>query len=266
MGAAEPSARRSSDEFPYGYELLRVGHLFVDDRYQRPLTRLVAKIVDDFDARLLGALYVSEREANRSYAVMDGQTRWTALRRLGFEVAPCLIYHDLSVAQEAQLFIHWQKDRLNNRPFHRFHASITAEDPESMAIDLLVRATGFELSDVSVGPVNIAAIGALERTYRRGPDTLRRTLQTIYQAWASHHIQATSGEMIAGIGYFFYRAEQDGLTVDDERLVRRLSISDPREILLRASHLRQGVGHGGGSPNYVADVILSEYKRRAPAA
>jgi hypothetical protein len=239
------------------FEVLTPSELFIDRDYQRPLSHFVDEIVEEYDPALVGTLFVSERR--KGYAVIDGQTRLEAMRRLGELQVPCLIYHGLTRQDEARIFARLQLKRRNIRPYHRFRAELFGGDPEAREVDAIVRAAGWTLSEFTSPTTGglIACVGALEAVYRMSPELLERTLVIIHSAYPEH---PGSAEMVRGLAYFLDHEE-----VDDDRLVAKLATVAPAELARRASALREGRGHGGASPRYMAEAIGALYRKRGLA-
>lgn len=260
---SKPRARRKTAAedgrrtWPYRFEMVALERLTVDERYQRPLTSFVETVAREYDPALLGTLIVSERR-DGTMAVIDGQTRCEGMRRNGEPEAPCLVYPDLSEAQEAQLFSDLQTKRRGMATYLRFRAALVARNPEAVAIREIVQAAGFEL-DVEEKPNTVKAIAALERVYRRDSALLITVMNVIAAAWPTDDVDGrASGDMIGGIAAFIARERK----VDIERLRDRLAATEPRTIKHRANALQEGSGSGGGGRiGYMADAILGVYMR-----
>jgi hypothetical protein len=245
----------SAQDWPYVFEVIAVDDLFVDESYQRPLTTFAARIEKKFDPALVGTLVVSRRADGR-HAVVDGQTRAEAIRRLGGTIAagvPCLVYYGLSRADEARLFARLQLERRGIASAHRFRAAVVAGDPEACAIERIANRVGYDIGAGSNGC--ISAVAALEKAYRRSPETLERVLSILRRAWGAAVMP--NGEVIRGLAYYLARN-----TVDDERMAARLATVTPGELKRRASALREGMGHGGGSDKYMAGAIEGIYRTK----
>lgn len=271
--AAKPNRRSKRADWPYRFELVPLDRLFIAAEYQRPLTSFVESVAREYDPALIGCLIVSEREDDR-FAVIDGQTRTEAMRRVvagdakdpdgqpvpwhGEAVAPCLVYIGLTVEDEARLFADLQTKRRGMATYLRFRAALVAKQPEAVAIAGIVRAAGFEL-DVQEKPDTVKAIAALEWTYRRDPAVLARVMGIIAAAWPDPSIEfRTGGDLIRGIALFITREKN----VDDNRLMDRLAGVTPRMLRHRANALQEGSGAGsGGRAAYMADAILGVYMR-----
>ena len=176
----------------------------VTEQYQRILNmKNVAGIVKNFDPAKLGVLVVSHR-ADGTYAVLDGQHRLTALRRLGYDAANCIVLEGMTIRQEADYFRRQNENKQSLRINDTFNASLWAEDAESLRIKELMDKYGFRHGK-SGQPMCICAIGALQRILRRfGDRTLELTLACIAATWP-HDSTILRGEMLAGLGEFWRR-------------------------------------------------------------
>jgi len=245
-----------ANAWPYRFELVPLDRLFVDDRYQRPLTSFARTVAEEYNPALVGTLVVSER-SNGKFAVVDGQTRAHGAGENDEPVLPCLVYSGLSREQEAELFADLQTKRRGMATYLRFRAALVAKKTEAVAIAALVQSAGFEL-DVDETPHTVKAIAALENVYRRDPALLDRTMRVIAAAWPNPDMEyRASGETIRGLALFLVREAR----VDESRLMDRLASVTPAQLRHRANALKEGSGSGGGSPGYMADAILGVYMR-----
>jgi hypothetical protein len=245
-----------NEDWPYTFEVLPLSKMIVDDAYQRPLTTFVDKITKNYDPALVGTLVVSKRSA-KEYAVVDGQTRMEALGLLDVTEVPCLVYLNLTQAQEASLFARLQKERRGIASFHRFRAALVAGEEEPTAINEICNDVGFK---VGLEKGEISAVAALEYAYRKDPEILERLLYVCIEAWGDDAVPA--GDIIRGIALFMVDQRKAKKTVDDERLAQRLSGESPEALRRRASALKEGVGEGGSGGRYMADAIAAAYRRK----
>lgn len=261
-GHVDLSVRPMSDKFgfPFTFGVLSLEGMFVDDAYQRPLTNFLAEVRDNFDAALVGCLVVNnrtwdQRRQAKPYAIVDGQTRWTAMSELDMPGAPCTIFMGLTIKQEASLFARLQMLRRGMVSYTRFRAQLTAEEPEALKIKVLVEDCGYTLGASGKGG-EIRSVAALEKCFRRDATVLERTLDTFKAAWKT---ATPSGTIIRGLFRFF----EDNPEVDDEKLVRRLSITTEAELLKRAMMLKEGSGHVSTSTDrFLSTVIKNLYTKR----
>ena len=208
----------------------------VTEQYQRILNmKNVAGIVKNFDPAKLGVLVVSHRE-DGTYAVLDGQHRLTALRRLGYDAANCIVLEGMTIQQEADYFRRQNENKQSLRINDTFNASLWAEDAESLRIKELMDKYGFRHGK-SGQPMCICAIGALQHILRRfGDRTLELTLACIAATWP-HDSTILRGEMLAGLGEF-WRRYGEKLTV--AQFEARMRKHLPMEMYQEARRRTQG--------------------------
>lgn len=246
-------------QWPYSFQIVDVGKLFVDDTYQRPLTSLAKKIENDFDPCLVGTLIVSDR-GNGRYAVVDGQTRAAAIAHLASEDeapigVPCLVYHGLTRADEASMFARLQLERRGIMSAHRFRAAIVAGDPEARAIAAIAKRAGY-----AIGPTSnreLSAVAALEKVYRRAPELLERTLMILKGAWPD---AMPSGDIIRGLGLLLAQ----NAAIEDGRMGDALAAMPMTEVKRRALALSEGMGGSGTGEKYMATALGSIYRSARP--
>ena len=208
----------------------------VTEQYQRVLNmKNVAGIVKNFDPAKLGVLVVSHR-ADGTYAVLDGQHRLAALRRLGYDAANCIVLEGMTIRQEADYFRRQNENKQSLRINDTFNASLWAEDAESLRIKALMDKYGFRHGK-SGQPMCICAIGALQRILRRfGDRALELTLACIAATWP-HDSTILRGEMLAGLGEFWRRyGEQLTVAQFEARMRKHL----PLEMYQEARRRTQG--------------------------
>ena len=208
----------------------------VTEQYQRILNmKNVAGIVKNFDPAKLGVLVVSHR-VDGTYAVLDGQHRLTALRRLGYDAANCIVLEGMTIQQEADYFRRQNENKQSLRINDTFNASLWAEDAESLRIKELMDKYGFRHGK-SGQPMCICAIGALQHILRRfGDRTLELTLACIAATWP-HDSTILRGEMLAGLGEF-WRRYGEKLTV--AQFEARMRKHLPMEMYQEARRRTQG--------------------------
>lgn len=253
--AVAEAAAQDARDWPYEFKVVSLNRLIVDEEYQRPLTTFVDKIVNNFDPALVGTLIVSGRQHGK-YAVVDGQTRMEAMRELGMNEAPCLVYVGLTKGQEASLFARLQKERRGIHSYHRFRAALVAEEPQAVAVEQITSDCGYT---IGVEKGEVAAVAALEYAYKRDAEVLERVLLVFRTAWGDEEDFVPTGDLIRGCAYLISKKP----SIDDERLADRLSAVTPEQIRRRASALREGIGQGGGgNVSHMATAIEAIYRKK----
>lgn len=201
--------------------------------YQRVLNmKNVNKIVKEFNPAKLGVLVVSKRPDD-TYAILDGQHRLTALRRLGYTATNCIVLEGMSLQEEADYFRRQNENKQNLRIADTFNASLFAEDEESLEIKSLMDKYGFRFGK-SGSPMCICAIGALQtiiRTYN--VQTLENVLCSIAGTWAADST-ILRREMLAGLAEFWYRfADKVPHARFEQRMANRAPAAMYQELTMR---------------------------------
>lgn len=84
--------------------LIPVSEMFIDTTYQRTVQSHVNKIAKNWDNNKCAILQVSYRQDVDKYAIIDGQNRWTAAKKVGITHLLCQIYENLTIKEEAKIF------------------------------------------------------------------------------------------------------------------------------------------------------------------
>lgn len=159
------------------------------------------RIAKGLDPDRLGFPVVSLRDSH--YYIVDGQHRIAAVREaLGADQAvQCEVFHDLTEAQEADLFL-WRDDRTAARAFEKFRIALTAGRDEETDIERTVLANGYKISEAN-NPGCIRAVTTLRRVYALGgPTVLGRTLRLLDGAYGA---DGTDAHLIEGIALVCHR-------------------------------------------------------------
>jgi len=222
---------------------LPISCLEMDPATQRALNKSWVKShVTDFDPDLFGEIVVSVRGGR--HLIVDGQHRVELLRAMGWEgdqKVPCLVYEELTLAEEAALF-RGLADRKALRAFDDFRIAIVAGEDVECDIDRIVRAQGLSLSDAKKDGA-ISAVGALRRVYSGGgiaqgsPVALAKTLKALKAAWGTD-ATAFEGPLILGAGLVLLRYNGK---VDEGALAAKLSKAKggPSSMVGRAKGLME---------------------------
>lgn len=255
--AEVPAAVRPETEWPYRFEVLPLESLRVDEGYQRPPTTFVDEVADDWKPHLVGTIFVSERSVD-DHVIVDGQTRWrAALKRGDVTNLPALVYFDLTPEEEAKLMADLAKKRRQIRTYDQFRASLFGKDPEAVAIARLAKKHGGLDLRAHKTFSDAPPITALQQAYRRG--VLPDVLHVISESWGSATEGALSNQTLRGLTHFLTHQE----SVDLERLIDRLQRVDPMSLPARARGLQTSKEGRGSLAPYTAEILLTEYVRRA---
>jgi hypothetical protein len=108
----------------------------VDPAYQRTLNsrasqNSIARIVEKFRWSCFGAALVTA--AGEGWNIIDGQHRVEAARRLQIATVPCIVVPETPAAEQAEIFLETNRNRVPVNPYALFHARIAAG--EELAIE-----------------------------------------------------------------------------------------------------------------------------------
>lgn len=263
-----PSAKKKTDAeilaelgFPYRFGAIALDEMFVDHEYQRPLTAFVSRIRDNFNPLLVGTLILSLRgdddpveEYRGRYALVDGQTRWSAMQNIGLSHAPAIVIPGMTQATEAKLFSDLQYERQNIASYYHFRADLVAGNPEALAVQKIVEQCGYTTGTASA--TAISAVVALRVVYRQGPDVLERTLTALKTAWGDEVMP--DGAALRGMAMFFRWNPE----ADDERLARRLQLVPVAQLRNRASAVREASGGKTTATKWTAKALEFIYQNK----
>lgn len=237
---------------------LPLSDLIVDQRYQRLVNpNRIKAMIADFRPGAVGALDVSQR-ASHTYAVIDGQHRLEVLREVcPRELVNCVVHTHLTAVDEAELFHISNARRDKPRPLDRFRARLFYQEPLAVEIARIVTAAGLriDLSKSHSGSgEDIDAVGALEKIYTGGGETvLMQCLTVLPRIWPDEPY-ALSGDVLHGMATVLITF---GDSVNLDRLTTTLSGLPIRKLTMEAA------GHqaliGGAIATNIARAIVKHY-------
>lgn len=232
--------------------------LFVDDGYQRHhRPEWSRKIAVDFDPDKFEPLRVSDRGDGR-YAVIDGQHRLASIELLGWLDCPlpCLVYHGLTINQEAELYA-TQMDRLKLSPQDTHLAAVTAGRPDAVLVEDAIRNAGYRTTLARTKQYDV--IDAISTCYAilrtSSQEMLSRILALLAQTWMPRQWQPKP-EALLGLRAFLSRYDGEY----DEARLRSVLEGLPPEDLKR---LESGQRHimGGSIATNAARVLTQRYNK-----
>jgi hypothetical protein len=239
---------------------IRAANLIVDHTYQRDLDEArIARMVTDFDRRLLGVLEVSDR-GDGTFAILDGQHRHALVLAAVPDAASsayvvCQVYEGLSVADEARLFHDINIRRKPLSWWDRWRARRGAGDAAVLAIEEVLDHHQLQVNP-GQGDGNVRATKALELIVADlgGVEMLDKVLVVLTSAFG-RTVDAFDGSIMQAVAYVLNNYDPDELDVT--RLIARLREIPPRQLRARAASLREL--HAGTLPRLCAAVIIDRY-------
>lgn len=260
----EPKLTSDQSDWPFVYKLVSVDKLFEDRSYQRPKTEnRIAKLSKEYMRELVGTLFVSERN-DGSYAIIDGGTRYQATVRRNklydepdITHLPCLVFAGRTLADEAQLFDHFNSSNLPVQGVDKFRAKVISGDTASVAVKELLTEAGYQIEDSSKDSF-MKATPTLEKIYNRyGKEAVRFALKSSMN-WRFNN-DAKSSAFLYGLGKLYSTyPDRDRLPIEVAELAK---LVQPSELLKDAKGKYQlsrkpGVAIG----DFLSDVVRAYIK------
>lgn len=136
-------------------ESVRLSELQIPTEYQRDYDQGWGnRLAREYDFARHDPMRVSRRK-DGSLWVIDGQHRTMALRgRLGPKAAmpvTVLVFENLSIADEARLFLQWNGSIRRATRSHTFPAQVTSNDPKAVEVRRVADEYGYEINQKSSG-------------------------------------------------------------------------------------------------------------------
>lgn len=182
------------------FELIPIKNLVSNQEYQRIISHShVDRTADDFDVYQINPVKVSRR--NGVNYVFDGQHTIEIIALVsGSRDCPvwCMIYDDLTYAQEAAIFSDQMKHAKNLVPYEKFKAKIEAGRQDQLMIKKLVESYGLEIG-MRKAPGVVGAVSTLESIYEKyGYHVLSKTLRLVIATWEGE-INSFSANMLNAV-------------------------------------------------------------------
>ncbi|MFE3190716.1 DUF6551 family protein [Nocardia sp. NPDC059240] len=174
------------------FEQIKVGKLTVDPSMdtgrlymqREEIAAWTAKITEGWDVEMLLPALVSKR-SDGQLVIIDGQhSNQAAILKEGPDfLRDVMVYEQLSIKQEAKLFLAANKHRKPVRPFDNFRVSLTAGDPIAIRVNDEVQALGDDLQVAASPSAN--RVGAVQALLVMGktPGMVTRVLKVVSTAW-----------------------------------------------------------------------------------
>lgn len=214
-------------------EWLVTDELQVDDAYQRTVAKsLVNTIQREFSWYAFDPLLIGKRKDGSCW-VVDGQTRFAVALQLGHAMMACRVFPSDGKRHEAEVFLLANTKR-SVKSFDNWRAALCAEEPETVAINKLVKKFGMAVSYSGHWP-NLRCVSKLRDAYAAG--VLPECLTVITQAWTGN-ADALS-EAIMGSLYVFFARLPDA---DIERCITKWGRMSPASLYANAQAAKSATG------------------------
>lgn len=189
--------------------------LLVDKSYQRDIAdKKVNAIMRNYNPKAIGVITLSIRQ-NGSLYIIDGSHRVEALKKMNlgeFDVNS-IVYFDLSVKDEAELFVLLNDNRTKPKRSDLHKAATTSGDKFSVDIDAMLSRNGLVVGNTPADGV-VRAIGTLHKVGAKiGIEKLEIAVQILKDAYGIHSSSFQS-ELLTAVSMILVRCKN----VDNMRL------------------------------------------------
>lgn len=214
---------------------VKANDLKIDHSYQRvPSQAKIDKIIKNFNSSAIGVVTLSIRENNDLY-IIDGQHRVEALKKMGLgdRDLNAIVLFNLTVAQEAELFVTMNDSRTKPKRGDIYRASVKAGDSVSVEIQSVFDKFGLKVAE-KPGYKIIRAIGTVHKVYSRiGVNKLEEVLSLLIEANGDHST-SFQAEYIEAVSCLVVQFKD----LDKKRLSQAINgIGDPALAVLKASSI-----------------------------
>lgn len=236
--------------------------LMVDRSYQRDLVDAkVNLIVKNFNPKAVGVVILSCRENGDLY-IIDGAHRIAAMMKMGLskEDVNSVVYFDLTLAQEAELFVLLNENRTKPKRSALHKAAAKAGDKTSMEVEAMLAKLGLSIGD-KPGQGFVRAIGTLHKVNDRiGNVNLEKVLSVLKESFGSHSSSFQS-EFIMAISMIVVKYK----SVDEQRLVKTLSALGDATFLINKAANAAGTKTPFAKHLTLAVMVLDAYNSKLRA-
>jgi len=204
------------------------------------------------------------------YRVIDGQHRIDFLKQKGRKTAPCLIYKDKTIEEEAEAFVSIQNNHYRMTAIQTFQRKLLYNDPDAIAIKNIVESLGLSISKNARGGKGtskckeISAIGVVQNIYKDGgEDVLYNALNFVTTLWGDEK-NALQGNVIRGASVFYAKYKS---LINIEIVMKELKTIPLVSIMKQANLFKEtrsyAINKSDGHSSYnIASAILFAYNAK----
>lgn len=169
--------------------------LLMPTEYARPLRpHWVTRLVREWNKRKVGVLLVSQRP-DGTYRALTGNHRVASRLQDGEPdyAFDCLVYENLSLQEEAAIYLSQDDERLRHSVADDFKAMLVNDDPTAKGVQRCLDRASLEIAPYGLagyGRNRVRCVSALLNAYEtNGEEDLTRALQLLKDEWGDleHH-------------------------------------------------------------------------------
>lgn len=208
------------------FALIPVTEMFIDETYQRSVQNKVNKIANNWNDNKCDILQISYRTDIDKYAIIDGQNRWAAARKIGITHLLCQIFEGLTLKEEAQIFAEQNDNVTKISSADKFKSLLVMEDKTCLQIKSLCDEFGISIRKTQGDSLNKirknlnGLVSAQRIVEQYGIKCLRWIFTVIEKSGWELTAKAYSYKSIEILFNFYQsRFEKDSFNTDTEKLI-----------------------------------------------
>lgn len=221
------------------FEWINVNKLCVDrDNYQRNAGAPKVESIRKNFSWLAFVVLCVVRRPDGAYYVYDGGHRLEALRKLGIEEAPCIVFDMDNMTDEAKAFLLIATNRKAMSAVDKHKAKIHAGDPAAILVAKLISEAGRNLSSGGTDANSVKCIARLEVLATNEPALLKRIWPTLVRICDG---EVMHEHIVGAIAYIERNA--DGASMTEPRWTKRLDsigYKELRQACVEGMRFKQG--------------------------
>lgn len=226
--------------------MVSVESLMKDCTYQRPTSEAkVKRMAENWCPDMCLDILVSRRKTKNGTEdkVMDGWHRVEAASRVGIKKLWAIVYEGFTSQEEAALF--WAFNTQTDSPsaLQKYHASIRAKVPSSLAIkETLDRFNMYVPMNGSCGGNAVNCVGVLTDIISKlnGREVLEMICDAISRAWDEKEPERLSKDIFEGLR-FLIESPKHKDAIDWDRMISCLSQRPPQGFKRTAEETRRNI-------------------------
>jgi hypothetical protein len=236
-GSREEEEEVSTSKTEADYSPIPISHMDVYTYndiliYQRIINpKQIKEMVADWKPNSVGTPEVSFR--NGVYWLIDGNHRRVAAAQLGFTHLDCKVHTDLTIDEEARMFVTMNGKRTAPSIGDLFKAKLAYHDASAVALrNTIENECGLQLKlNGKSTETGIPLTATLYKMWENGGhDEFKKTIETIKSIWLGYPKAWNSG-FIIGVNHFLYVHPQ----VPFAEFEKKLCVTTPNGVIMRAS-------------------------------
>ena len=208
--------------------------LMVDLSYQRDVNKIkVANIIKNYNPNAIGVVTLSIRENGDLY-IIDGQHRVEALKQLGYGNTDinAIVFFDLTIEDEARLFVIMNESRTKPKKSDLYKASIKSGDVELIELNNMLNRNNICVGD-KPGDGVIRAIGTLHKVNNKiGIINLEKVIKVLLSA-NGNNSTSFQAEYITAVSTIIVKYKN----VDTDRLALAIKKLGEPSLAIAKSHM-----------------------------